>query len=75
MLAELIRKGIYNPLDLKSASAEKLQEVCSLVGIPVRKANTTKVCLYSYYIHDCMNFMYFIFSLKWLNILRHYTLT
>lgn len=44
MLAELIRKGFYNPLDLKSVSTESLQEVCSLVGIPIKKANTTRVC-------------------------------
>ena len=42
MLAELIRKGTYNPLDLQSASTQSLQEVCSIVGIPYKKG-TTKV--------------------------------
>ena len=41
-LAELIRRGTYNPLDLQSLSVHNLQEVCSLVGIPY-KQTTTKV--------------------------------
>ena len=42
MLAELIRKGCYDPLNLKSASTADLLEVCSSVGIPPKVA-TTKV--------------------------------
>ena len=44
MLAELIRKGTYNLLNLQSASTQDLQEVCTLVGIPHKQAST-KVCL------------------------------
>ena len=40
MLAELIHKGTYNPLNLQSASAQNLQEVCTLVGIPHKQAST-----------------------------------
>ena len=39
-LAELIRRGTYNPLDLQSTSAADLHEVCSLVGIPHQQAST-----------------------------------
>lgn len=46
MLAEFIRKGTYNPLNLKSASIHELQEVCSLVGIPKRQATTKVYCEY-----------------------------
>ena len=41
-LASLIRKGIYNPLDLKSTSTKDLESICSLVGIK-RKIASTKV--------------------------------
>lgn len=40
MLAELIRKGTYNPLNLQSASTQDLQKVCTLVGIPHKQAST-----------------------------------
>lgn len=41
-LADLIRKGTYNPLDLQLASADELRDVCTQVSIPYKKA-TTKV--------------------------------
>ena len=41
-LAELIRRGTYNPLDLQALSVHNLQEICTLVGIPY-KQTTTKV--------------------------------
>jgi hypothetical protein len=41
-LAELIRNGSYNPLDAGSFSALQLQELCSLVKIPIN-GSTSKV--------------------------------
>lgn len=41
-LAELIRKGVYDPLKISSFSATQLQEVCSQVGIKTN-GSTTKV--------------------------------
>ena len=43
-LAELIRKGVYDPLNIGSFSAVKLHEICSLVGISIN-GNTSKVAI------------------------------
>ena len=39
-LAELIRRGTYNPLDLQALSVHNLQEICTLVGIPYKQTTT-----------------------------------
>lgn len=46
-LAELIRKGTYNPLCVQSNSLEELRSVCSLVSITHTQA-TSKVSVIKY---------------------------
>lgn len=44
-LAELIRNGVYNPLNIGSFSAPELQEICSLVDIPIKSSRVNELSM------------------------------
>lgn len=64
MLAELIRKGVYDPLNLKSTSIQELQEVCLLVGISNLQYTTTKVECNSKLHQNSIPNRFLLYSLK-----------
>lgn len=68
-LADLIRSGAYNPLDLHVLTTAKLQEICSQTGITCG-TTTTKVPLLITQWSSCLIANYYNYSLNSSNCLK-----